>query len=314
VLRAWKQYEGEGIMNGKFSFTANLLDLGWGVLAFAGIVLIVFVPSRDPDVRPFIIATFCSFLAAYSYRVTKSRNIFTTGAFVAVGGIATALTLRALRMALTDTTFLVCYLSAVGSAIFVGFLLSLLRKSGRGGLAAGLAIVSLLVLLTSALRLVPDWINRRAYRTVFLAVAPFTLQTSGGKTISSKDFKGHVVVLSFWATWCPPCRAELPQIESVAQRYRGNSRVMVLAVNAGTNGDTAERARAYLGKRRIEVPWAIDLTGDSSFGPAATSLGTSPLPVLYILDSSGTVRVIHSGFDASEDLRSSLPKQIDRLF
>jgi thiol-disulfide isomerase/thioredoxin len=216
-------------------------------------------------------------------------------------------------MALTDTTFMACFLSAVGIAVALGFLLRSLTKGGHGRLAAALGTLSLALVVLSAVILVPEWREHLAYRTVNRVVAPFSISTQDGRTFTSENLKGHVVVLSFWATWCPPCQAELPQIGSVAKRYSGDSRVVVLAVNTGTNGDTAEKAQAFLLKRRANVPWAMDSVDGSSDGPAAQSFGVTSLPVFYILDTMGTLRVIHSGFDASEDLGHSLPRQIDKL-
>jgi thiol-disulfide isomerase/thioredoxin len=301
-------------MDNKFPLRASLLDLACGLLAFVVVVVTVFLPSRDPDIRPFIIVTFCSFFAAYWYRTRKLQGgTLLTGALVAMGGVGTALVLRGLRMALTDTTFMVCFLSAVGAAVALGFLLRLLIKGGHGRSAAALGFLSLAIVVVSAVILIPEWREQLAYRTVNRSVAPFSLRTQDGRTLTLENLKGHVVVLSFWATWCPPCQAELPQIGSVAKHYSADSRVVVLAVNTGTNGDTAEKAQAFLLKRQANVPWAMDSVDGSSDGPAAQSFGVTALPVFYILDARGTLRVIHSGFDASEDLRRSLSRQIDKL-
>jgi predicted metal-binding membrane protein len=68
-------------MENNFPLRASLLDLALGLLAFVVVVVTVFLPSRDPDIRPFIIVTFCSFFAAYWYRTRKlHRGMLLTGA------------------------------------------------------------------------------------------------------------------------------------------------------------------------------------------------------------------------------------------
>jgi peroxiredoxin len=52
------------------------------------------------------------------------------------------------------------------------------------------------------------------------AAPDFTLETKGGETISLSDLRGQVVLVNFWATWCPPCRAEMPAIQHVFERYQ----------------------------------------------------------------------------------------------
>jgi hypothetical protein len=104
-------------------------------------------------------------------------------------------------------------------------------------------------------------------------------------------------------------------MEEVQNRYRENPNVVILALDSGTGGDTPERARAYLDKRKLSLTGAIDSvdTNGDSWGPAATSLGVKSLPALYILDRSGKLRTIHLGYDASEHFTELLSREIDRL-
>ena len=63
----------------------------------------------------------------------------------------------------------------------------------------------------------------------------FTLRDLGGKTVSLADFRGKVVIVNFWATWCPPCRAEMPSMEKLYRELAGEGLVM-LAVNVEKEG------------------------------------------------------------------------------
>ena len=61
------------------------------------------------------------------------------------------------------------------------------------------------------------------------------LQTFGGAPIDIESWKGHVVVLDFWATWCGPCREELPVLAEVERKYHDDARVIVLAADTGSS-------------------------------------------------------------------------------
>lgn len=93
------------------------------------------------------------------------------------------------------------------SAILYAFLLGSLSA------AAALAIVFVAI---------PHWEENDAYQEIDQAVEPFSVETLNGKNISSGDWKAHVVVLSFWGTWCSPCQSELPEVAALQARYSGN--------------------------------------------------------------------------------------------
>ena len=125
------------------------------------------------------------------------------------------------------------------------------------------------------------------------------------------------MVLSFWATWCTPCQAELPEIAALQAKYHDNPNVLIFALNSRNHAETPAKARAYLIKRQLMLKPAIDSFGvapdEESWGPAAKSLGATSLPALYILNRSGSLRVIHLGYDSSEHLADSLSHQISHL-
>ena len=66
----------------------------------------------------------------------------------------------------------------------------------------------------------------------------FTLQDTDGKAVTLSDYRGKVVFLDFWASWCPPCRASIPAIKSMHKNYAGNPDVVILGINSGENEKT----------------------------------------------------------------------------
>lgn len=288
----------------------KLLDLFCGFVAFSAVMLVSFLRE---DIRPFVLITFLAFSYAAFFRVGKTGSNVLGGVLVVFGGILPALALNMTKVAMTSRPFVVAFLTASVSAAMLGVALRLLIGRGKVAYALVLGSASLIAASAVALKTIPDWMSSRAYRSVNRSIAPFRVQMLTGNSLTSESLKGRVVVLSLWATWCTPCKAELPQIEDVARRYSGNPKVLVLALDTGTGGDTMEMAKAYLLKRNVKIEAAIDSGDAESFAAATKSLGVHGIPRLYILDSAGRVRVIHSGYDASENLKESLAREIDRL-
>lgn len=80
--------------------------------------------------------------------------------------------------------------------------------------------------------------NQEMQDTTIQPALDFSLESLEGRIISLSDFKGTPVMVNFWATWCPPCRAEMPLIQSYAEAHQDS--VVVLAVNAGEEKSTVE--------------------------------------------------------------------------
>ena len=89
-------------------------------------------------------------------------------------------------------------------------------------------------------------------------VAPnFTLTDFQGKQLSLNDFRGKLVFVNFWASWCPPCKAETPDLVKMYHRY--GSRISFLGVNL-TGSDNALNARAFIKQMGITYPVLMDTT------------------------------------------------------
>ncbi len=105
---------------------------------------------------------------------------------------------------------------------------------------------------------------------------------SGGKgKISSAQFKGKPTVINFWASWCNPCRLEMPIFDSLARtRYKGRVNFLVIA----TSGDNKPAALKFLQDERIKMPAAFD-EGDK----IGSKFGVHGLPITVIIDHRGYV-------------------------
>jgi peroxiredoxin len=108
----------------------------------------------------------------------------------------------------------------------------------------------------------------------------FTLPLLDGTHQKLSDLKGNVVFLNFWATWCPPCRQEMPSMETFYQRFKGRG-LEILAV------DCQEELRdvsAFMRRNRLSFPAALDTSGKVS-----SDYGISAIPTTYVIDRSGKI-------------------------
>lgn len=118
------------------------------------------------------------------------------------------------------------------------------------------------------------------------AVAPFTLTTLDGKTLSSADWKGKVVLVNFWATWCGPCRAEIPDLVDLQNKYRDRLIVIGISEDEGPVDAVRKFAEQYM------VNYPIAMTTDAI---GERFPGITALPTTYFLDTDGKVAMKHVG-------------------
>lgn len=116
-----------------------------------------------------------------------------------------------------------------------------------------------------------------------------------GRKVSLNDYRGKVVLLNFWATWCPPCREEMPMFEKVYQRYKEDGFV-ILAVNMDEN---KENLKDYLSKERISFEV---LLGNEE---VAKKTGLMGFPTSYLLGKDGKVCKVRFGVyrEIEEDIK-----------
>lgn len=107
----------------------------------------------------------------------------------------------------------------------------------------------------------------------------FTLMGLDGRTHTLADYRGRAVVLNFWATWCLPCRAEIPDLESESRRHRAD--VVVLGVDWK---ESAQAARSFVTEIGATYPVLLD-----SDGVAYAAYRVDGLPQTFFIDSQGRV-------------------------
>jgi len=112
------------------------------------------------------------------------------------------------------------------------------------------------------------------------AAPEFTLANPAGKRVALKDFRGKLVLLNFWATWCAPCREEMPAMERLYQRYKDRG-FAILGVNVK---DDKKSALSFLKELKITFPIALDPQGE-----AGLLYGAWGLPTTYLIDPKGLV-------------------------
>ena len=148
------------------------------------------------------------------------------------------------------------------------------------------------IVLTRPGEPVPATAQPAAPQVGFLA-PDFRLDSLDGESIALSDLRGQVVVLNHWASWCPPCRAEMPALSRVYDRYK-DAGLVVLGVNA-TNQDDESQVRAFAQSAGTTFPNVLDRQGE-----AGAAYNLQSLPTTYLIDRRGVVSDIIPGAIAGE--------------
>jgi cytochrome c biogenesis protein CcmG, thiol:disulfide interchange protein DsbE len=130
------------------------------------------------------------------------------------------------------------------------------------------------------------------------APAPdFSLAGLDNRTTALADLRGKIVILNFWATWCDPCREELPLLDGIAKTYADS-----LTVVAVETGEPVEEVRAF--RDELGLEWIRVLTDPA--GRIGDLYLVRGLPTTFFIDSTGMIRRIRIGTLNSSDLESTL--------
>ncbi|MGB5538951.1 MAG: TlpA disulfide reductase family protein [Gammaproteobacteria bacterium] len=164
-------------------------------------------------------------------------------------------------------------------------------------------ILLIAVLLPGALPLAQEPVPELSYQLTRLEVpvaAPgFALTDMDGKTHRVEDYRGNWVLINFWATWCPPCRKEMPSLEKLYQAYQDRS-FRVLAVN---QWEDVDHVFSYMGELNVFPSFPILFDPESKISEA---YGVRGLPTSFIIDPQGRIAYRAVGgreFDHPEVIR-----------
>ncbi len=174
------------------------------------------------------------------------------------------------------------------------------EKEGRRNVANNIALVAIIL----SLSITPMLINQQetgrivSPKTVmsnsFVSgkigtnkgeVAPdFKLRSISGNKVKLSDFRGKTVILNFWATWCPPCRAEIPEIQKFYEDKKNNN-VEILAVNLTNSESSLNAVKEFVKDKGMTFTIVLDKKGETS-----NLYSIITIPTSYIIDKNGNIR------------------------
>lgn len=131
----------------------------------------------------------------------------------------------------------------------------------------------------------------------------FTLPRLDGGEVTLSDLRGQVVVVNFWATWCPPCRAEMPDLQR-AYEERKDEGLTILAVNT-TFQDSESSAAQFVQDLALDLPILLDRSGEMS-----RSYELRAMPTTLFIDRQGIVHEVILGGPMSEE---TIEQNLDQL-
>lgn len=127
---------------------------------------------------------------------------------------------------------------------------------------------------------------------------PFEMRTLDGAAVSDTTLRGHVALINYWATWCGPCRVEMPGFQRIYDRYRGEGfTVLGVATDAGGS----EVVRPFLAEHGITYPVAM-----APGGPVGGLSAATVLPTSFLIDRNGHIRYEVKGIFAPVALEQAV--------
>ena len=173
------------------------------------------------------------------------------------------------------------------------------ESRGRGARGAPIALWLLLALTVATIGLGAWRVRAGQQRVAEQSVASltgqpkaraadFTLLTPGGEAVRLADLRGKVVLLNFWATWCPPCKAEMPDMQSLHEQYGGAQGLVILGIDFQEDAATVD---AFVREHGLTFPIVLDPTGEVT----QDLYHVRPLPTSMIFDREGVIRDVWNG-------------------
>ena len=134
--------------------------------------------------------------------------------------------------------------------------------------------------------------------TVSQNLAPdFTVTDAEGNEVKLSDFRGKGVVLNFWASWCGPCKSEMPHFQAAYEEYGEDVHFLMVNMSAGF-GDTKAKAEAVLTEGGYTFPVYYDTNGECAYG-----YGVTAIPMTFFIDRNGNLVSGKTGMISEADLQ-----------
>jgi peroxiredoxin len=170
-----------------------------------------------------------------------------------------------------------------------------MKKIKLVGLVASIAAITFAMVVLSGNRSIANDANQIGSPKP----APgWDLKDLDGKTVHSSDFKGKVVVLDFWATWCLPCRAEIPGFVELQKKHQAQG---LAVIGVSVDQASTDTVKAFAKKLGINYPVVLtDAKIEAAFG------GIDGLPTTFIIDRAGHIVKQHVGFTEKSEIESEI--------
>ena len=128
----------------------------------------------------------------------------------------------------------------------------------------------------------------------------FTVYDIDGNPVNLSDFEGKPTILNFWASWCGPCKSEMPDLEEAYQEYGDVINFVIVDLTDGSS-ETVETASAYIESQGYTFPVYYDTDLDG-----ATTYGVTAIPLTYFIDADGNLVAYHQGAMSADILSQGI--------
>jgi peroxiredoxin len=128
-----------------------------------------------------------------------------------------------------------------------------------------------------------------------------TFPDVNGKSVKLSDYKGKVILLDFWATWCPPCRKEIPGFIELYDSYK--SRGLVVIGVSMDDADDLATVKHYAGQIKMDYPILMGAGREEELKPV---FGELPLPTSFVIGRDGRICARHDGLTAKEEFEREI--------
>jgi len=132
----------------------------------------------------------------------------------------------------------------------------------------------------------------------------FTVTDRNGKSVSLSDYFGKPIVLNFWASWCPPCKSEMPEFQAAYEKYGSDIQFLMVNMTDGER-ETVNSAKDFISENGYSFPLFFDTEYE-----AAIAYSASSLPATYFIDSDGNLKAYAIGALDAENLQRGISKII----